>query len=267
VGRNLSIDYRAAGGDEARIRELAADIVSRRPRVIVARGTQASVILKRQTDRIPIVFHSVADPVENGLVASFSHPGGNATGFTSVEFSLGGKWLSILKSIAPNVTRVMLLYNPYNPNWTGYQHALLAAASTLSIDVTVSAVRTAAEIERAFATFGGQPGGAVITVPSPFINVTRERIALLAIRHRLPAIYAYRYFALSGGLISYGADDVDVVRQAASYVNRILRGEKPSDLPVQAPTKLELVINLNSARALGLTIPETLLATADEVIQ
>jgi putative ABC transport system substrate-binding protein len=265
AGRNVTIDYRAGAGDDGRIRALGAELVGKRPQVIVVRGTQASIIVKRLTASIPIVFLNVADPVESGLVASFPHPGGNATGFASVEFS--GKWFGVLKEIAPNVTRVMLLYSPENPNWIGYQRALMAVASTLSIDVTASAVTTADEIERAFQSFGLQPGGGVVTVPSGFLGVNRERIAALAMLHRLPAIFPYRYFTASGGLVSYGSDTVDLMRQAASYVDRILKGEAPSDLPVQAPTKFEFVINLKTAKSLGLTIPETLLATADEVIQ
>jgi putative ABC transport system substrate-binding protein len=200
-------------------------------------------------------------------VASFAHPGGNVTGFASVEFSLGGKWLSVLKSIAPDVTRAMLLYSPDNPNWVGYRRAITAGSAALSVEVTASPVTTVDEIERAYESFARQPGGGVIAVPSAFLGGQRERLAALAIRHRLPAIYPYRYFAASGGLVSYGSDTVDLYRQAASYVDRILHGEKPSDLPVQAPTKFELVVNLKTAKALGLAIPETLLATADEVIQ
>jgi putative ABC transport system substrate-binding protein len=263
----VAIDFRYGGGDDARIRAAAAELVDRRPQVIVVRGTQTAIILKRQTSSIPIVFLNVADPVESGLVESFSHPGGNVTGFASVEFSLGGKWLSVLRGIAPNVTRAMLLYSPDNPNWVGYQRAITAGSAALSVDVTASPVTTAAEIERAYELFGRQPGGGVIIVPSAFLGGQRERIAALAVRHRLPAIYPYKYFASSGGLVSYGSDTVELYRQAASYVDRILKGEKPSDLPVQAPTKFELVINLKAAKALGLTIPETLLATADEVIQ
>jgi putative ABC transport system substrate-binding protein len=267
VGRNIEVEYRTAGGDDARVRAFAQELVGKLPSVIVVYGTQASVVLKGQTGSIPIVFLNVADPVGSGLAASIPHPGGNFTGFTLLEFSLGGKWLSVLKEIAPHLTRVMFLYNPDNSNWMGYQHAIKEAAAALPVEVTAAAVSTVAGIASSLASFGREPGGGVIVVPSGFLTANREQVTALVIQHRLPTVYPYKYYAKSGGLISYGSDTVDLYRRAASYVDRILKGEKPGELPFQAPTKFELVINLKTAKALGLTIPETLLATADEVIQ
>jgi putative ABC transport system substrate-binding protein len=267
AGGDIHIEYRWSSGDDARIRSLAAELVAKSPRVIVTYGTQAALILKQQTSVIPIVFLNVADPIESGLVASFAHPGGNVTGFTALEFSLGGKWLSLLKEISPRTTRVLVLYTPDNSNWTGYLRAIEAAASSLSVNVTASATISAEEIERAVEAFGRSPEGGIIVVPSGLMGVNRDMIASLAIRHRLPSIYPYRYYAVSGGLVSYGSDTVDLYRRAPSYVDRILKGEKPGDLPIQAPTKFEFVVNLMAAKAIGITVPQPLQLLADEVIE
>jgi putative tryptophan/tyrosine transport system substrate-binding protein len=264
----IFIDFRSAGGEDARIRQVSTELLVDRPRVILVRGTQASIIVKAQTTNVPIVFTNVADPVGNGLVTSLSHPGENVTGFASVEFSLGGKWLGLLKQIAPDLKRVLFLYSRDNPNWHGYLSSITAAAQVVSVRVNATAVARPEDFASALETFsrlGG--GGGVINAPSALLAVHRDQVAASAIQYRLPTIFPYRYYAVSGGLLSYGSDGIDLYRQAAAYVDRILRGERTTNLPVQMPTKLLLVANLKTAKALGLTIPETLLATADEVIQ
>jgi putative ABC transport system substrate-binding protein len=265
VGRNLQIDSRVSASDYTRLRADAAEIVAKAPDVLVTNGTTITAIYKQETRAIPIVFVNVADPVASDFAVSFAHPGGNITGFTSLEYSFAGKWLSILKGIAPSITRVMVLFNPENPNWTGYLPVIEAGARSLRVDVSAARATNADEIAQAIETFARQPASGMIVLPSGTSRY--ELIIAQAARHRLPAIYPYDYFAKSGGLVSYGSDVLDLYRRAAGYVDRILRGEKPADLPVQAPTKFETVINLQTANALGLVIPETLLATADEVIQ
>jgi putative ABC transport system substrate-binding protein len=198
---------------------------------------------------------------------SFAHPAGNITGFTSIEYSLAGKWLSILKDIAPGVSRAMVLYYPDNSNWAGYLRSIEAAAPPLGVNVNAASAVTSDEIVRHIEAFTREPGGGMIVLPGGLMAVNRERIAALAIQHHLPAIYPYGYFATSGGLASYGSDIIDIYRRAASYVDRVLKGEKPGDLPAQAPTKFEFVINLKTARALGLSVRPSLLAIADEVIE
>jgi putative ABC transport system substrate-binding protein len=267
VGQNIRVDRRGAPGDDSRIRGYAAELVGKVPDIILVQGTQATAILKQQTSTIPVVFVNVADPVASGFVASFAHPGGNVTGFTSLESSFAGKWLSILKDIAPSVIRAMVLYSPDNSNWAGYLRSIEAAAPPLSVNVSAARAVTSDEIVRQIETFAREPGSGMIVLPSGLMGVNRGAIASLAIRHRLPGIYPYGYYATSGGLASYGPDFVDIFRQAASYVDRILKGEKPADLPVQAPTKFELVVNLKTAKATGLTIPESFLLRADEVIE
>jgi putative tryptophan/tyrosine transport system substrate-binding protein len=263
----IVIDFRSAGGEDDRIRQVAAELIVDRPQVILVRGTQAAIILKAQTSNVPIVFTNVADPVGNGLVASLAHPGENITGFASVEFSLGGKWLGLLKQLSPDMRRVLLFYSADNPNWYGYLSSITSAAKTLFVEVSTAAVERPEQFASALEAFGRLIGGGVIAPPSALLAVHREQVAELAIKYQLPMIFPYRYYAASGGLLSYGSDGVDLYRRAASYVDRVLRGESTADLPVQMPTKLELIINLKTAKALGLTIPETLLATADEVIQ
>jgi putative ABC transport system substrate-binding protein len=266
-GRNIDIERRFLVGDIGRNHADATDIVSKSPDLIVCRGTQITMLVKQRTRTISLVFVNVADPVASGFVASFAHPGGNITGFTSLEFSLAGKWVSILASITPGLRNVTVLYSPENDNWQGYMQTLQAGAPALGVSLRAAPAADISEIEHHIKSTSQEPGAGMIVVPSGVTNVNREMIAALAMRHRLPALYPHKFFATSGGLASYGTDTNDLYRRAAQYVDRILRGAKPDDLPVQAPTKFELVINLKIAKAVGVTIPETLLATADEVIQ
>jgi ABC-type uncharacterized transport system substrate-binding protein len=266
VDRNLQFDSRFGGDDDGRLRVYAADIVGKNPNVIVTTGTQASAIVQQLTHTIPIVFVNVADPVASGFVASFARPGGNMTGFISVEYSLAGKWLSVLKDTAPSITRVTLLYNPDNTNWTGYVPVIKAAAASMRMEVSTISVSSIEDIQRTFEMSGGEANAGMIVAPSGLMINNREKIATLAARYRVPVIYPFSVFAVSGGLVSYGPDDLDQHRQSATYVDRILKGEKPADLPVQAPVKFELVINLKAAKALGLDVPYNLLILADRVI-
>ena len=265
-GRNVQLDRHWGGGDDQRIRVQAQELVAKAPDVILVISTQATAILKQITGTIPIVFVNVADPVASGFVASFARPGGNITGFTSVEYSVAGKWLSVLKAIAPDTARVMVLFNPTNSNWRGYLPTIEAGARSLKVDVSVARVAGAGDIEQAIAAFAREPGGGMIVLPTG-TNVYRERTTALAARHQLPAVYPYDYWTASGGLVSYGSDTRDLNRRAAAYVDRILRGEKVGELPVQAPVKFELVINLKAARALGLDVPDSLRLLADRVIE
>jgi len=266
-GQNFRVDYRSTSGeDDSRARTLAAEIVTTAPDVILTTGTQLTALLKQQTNTIPIVFVHVADPVVSGLVASFARPGGNITGFTNVESSFVAKWLSILKDIAAGVTRVMILYDPANPNWIDYLRTIEAAAPSLRVTVSATPVNHADEIARQIEPFVRERGAGMIVLPSGLMINNREKIAALAAQYRLPAIYSNASFAESGGLVSYGVDSLDLYRRAASYVDRILRGTKPADLPVQAPVKFELVINLKAAKAIGLEVPYNVLLLADRVI-
>ena len=265
-GRNVRIDYRWAVGDADRIR-YAAELVAIAPDVILA-TTGATVGALQQASRsVPIVFVTVIDPVGGGWVASLARPGGNATGFATYEFSMGGKWLELLKEIAPRVTRVAVIRDPSVPAGSGLFAAIQTVAPSFGVELTSVGVRDASEIERGIAAFAREPnGGLIVPVPSSVV-LHRELLITLAARHRLPAIYAARFFVTSGGLISYAPETIDSYRRAAGYVDRILKGEKPADLPVQAPTKYEMAINLKTAKALGLDVPPTLLARADEVIE
>ncbi|HEY7300706.1 MAG TPA: ABC transporter substrate-binding protein [Xanthobacteraceae bacterium] len=265
--RNLHISIRAAAGDDRRLRANAAELIAEAPDVILVNGTQATAILQQKTRTIPIVFVNVADAVASGFVASMAHPAGNITGFTSVEYSLAGKWLNILKDIAPSTTRVMVLYYPGNANWTGYLPTIQSGARSLGVNLSATPVNTPKETAQRIEAFAAEPGGGMIVLPSGLTIANREEITALCLQRRLPAVYAYSFFASSGGLASYGSDTVDLYRRAAAYVDRILRGEKPGELPVQAPTKFELIINLKTAKAMGLTVPPTLRALADEVIE
>ena len=267
-GRNIWIDYRFGGGDVARIKTYAAELVNAEPDVIVANSAAVVAALKHATSTIPIVCAAVNDPVEQGFVASLARPGGNITGFIYVEFPMLGKWLELLKEMVPSVRRAALLFNPettpYYPVWLREFKAL---PQTPAVDLVAAPVHNESEIETAIVALAGEPGGGLIAASDPFNTGHRGLIMTLAKRHWVPAIYQIRQFAVEGGLMSYGPDTHDIFRRSASYVDRILRGEKPADLPVQAPTKLELVINLKTAKALGLTISPTLLARADEVIE
>jgi putative tryptophan/tyrosine transport system substrate-binding protein len=265
-GRNVRIDYRWAVGDADRVR-YAAELVALAPDVILA-TTGATVGALQQASRsVPIVFVTVIDPVGGGWVASLARPGGNATGFATYEFSMGGKWLELLKEIAPRVKRVAVIRDPSVPAGSGLFAAIQTVAPSFGVELTSVGVRDASEIERGIAAFAREPnGGLIVPVPSSVV-LHRELLITLAARHRLPAIYAARFFVTSGGLISYAPDTIDSYRRAAGYVDRILKGEKPDDLPVQAPTKYELVVNLRTAKALGLDIPPSVLARADALIE
>jgi putative tryptophan/tyrosine transport system substrate-binding protein len=267
TGRNVQIDYRWGAGDVDRFRKYAVELVALAPDVILATGTPVTAALLQATRSVPIVFAQVVDPVANGFVESLARPGGNATGFTIFEYGLGGKWLELLKDVAPHVTRAAVLRDPAIPSGIGQLAAIQGVAPALGVELRPVGVRDAGEIERAVTAFARDPNGGLIVLAAPLSIVHRELIITLAARHRLPAVYALRFFVTSGGLICYGPDSIEPYRLAAGYVDRVLRGEKPGDLPVQTPTKLKLVINLKTAKALGLTVPDSLLARADEVIE
>jgi putative ABC transport system substrate-binding protein len=266
-GRNVRLEYRFAAGDAERIRRYAVELVALAPDVILASGAVNVGPLLQATRTVPIVFVNVADPVGAGFVDSLARPGGNATGFIQFEYGLSGKWLELLKEIAPRVTRAAVLRDPAISAGTGQFGAIQAVAPSLGLEASPVNVRDAPEIERAVSAFARSPNGGLIVTGSALVVLHRDLIVMLAARHKLPVVYFARYFVTSGGLISYGPNVVDQYRQAAGYVDRILKGEKPADLPVQAPTKYELVINLKTAKALGLEVPPTLLARADEVIE
>jgi ABC-type uncharacterized transport system substrate-binding protein len=265
--RNLRIEYRWPIGDADRIRKYAAELVEFAPDVILTTGTATMAPLLQATRTIPIVFVSVADPVGAGFVDSLARPGGNATGFMQFEYSLSGKWLELLKEIAPGLRRAAVLRDPEISSGPGQFGAMQSVASSLGVELTPVNVREPSEINRVLAAFARSANSGLIVVTSGLAFVHRELIITLAARYTLPAVYYRRYFVASGGLLSYGYDLIDMNRRAAQYVDRILKGEKPSDLPVQAPTKYELAINLKTAKALGLDVPPTLLARADEVIE
>jgi ABC-type uncharacterized transport system substrate-binding protein len=267
VGRNVRIDYRWGGGDATRIRALVSELVALGPDVILASGGTMVGPLQQATRTIPIVFISATDPVGSGYVESLAHPGGNATGFTLFEYGVSGKWLELLKEIAPRVTRVAVLRDAGLPSGGGQLGALQGAAQSFGVELSPVGVRTVEEIERGITTFVRGMNGGLIVTSSSFATFHRDLIVTLTSRHRLPAVYSDRAYPERGGLISYGVNRFDQYRRAAGYIDRILRGDKPADLPVQAPTKYELVINLKTAKALGLEVPPTLLARADEVIE
>ena len=264
-GRNVRVEYRFGLGDPDRLRKFAAELVALAPDVVLAGGGVAVPALQRATRTLPIVFANVGDPVGLGLVSSLARPGGNTTGFMTVELGVSGKWLELLKQIAPRVTRVAVLRS-FGPTGVGALSAIQAVAPSLGVELTPVGVRDADEIEHGITAFARGPNDGVIVTGQLQRNL-REAITALAARHRLPAIYPYRAFVTEGGLISYGPDQADPYRKAAGYVDRILKGEKPADLPVQAPTRLETVLNLKTAKSLGLDIPTTVLARADEVIE
>jgi ABC-type uncharacterized transport system substrate-binding protein len=266
--RNIQIEHRFFGGDFARIPAYAAELVSSAPDLIVASSTPVIAALKQATRTIPIVFAVVNDPVGQGFIASLARPGANITGFTFIDFTLIGKWLEMLKEIAPGIRRITLMFNPRTvPYYPLFLREFGAAAAPLAAELSATPVRDAAEIETAVTAFARDPGGGLIAAPDPFINTHRASIIALAEQQRLPVIFSFRQFVTEGALMSYGPDTSDIVRRSASYVDRILRGEKPADLPVQAPVKFALVINLKTAKGLGLTVPLTLQARADEVIE
>jgi putative ABC transport system substrate-binding protein len=269
VGRNVRIDYRLGAANVEQMRQHVADIVALTPDLIVANGTSAVGPLLQATHSLPVVFVQVADPVGAGYVASLSRPGGNATGFTALEYGMSGKWLELLKQVSPRTTRAAVIRDPSLASGSGQLGAIQAVGPLLGVEVSPIDVRDGAEIERAVVEFARFPNAGLIITSSGSGASLRHRdlIIGLAARHRLPAVYPLRTFVNAGGLISYNHDSIDPYRRAAGYVDRILKGAKPADLPVQAPTKYELVINLKTAKALGLTVPDTLLARADEVIE
>jgi len=268
-GRNVHIDFRWAGGDAARASAYAAEIVRLMPDVIVANSTLCLKAVRNETSTIPIVFVVVGDPVGQGFVSSLAHPGGNITGFTAFEFEIGSKWLEIAKTVAPEVRRIAFIFNPEAglPYAEKFVQSIARAAPARGVELIVSPVRDAAEVDRVIVRLGSESNGGLIVNPDAFTVANRGLIISLAARYRLPAIYAYRYYAADGGLLSYGHETNDLFWRAAIYVDRIFKGAKPADLPVQNPTKFELIINLKTAKALGLTIPDKLLALADEVIE
>src|SRR6266403_271418 len=266
VGQNLKIEIRQIGADVDRLRSNAVELVALAPDVIVTIGSVAIAPLQQTTRTIPIVFVNASDPVGAGFVQSMAHPGGNITGFSNFEYSMSGKWAELLKQIAPNVTRALVVRDPTSAAGIGQFAAIRSVAQSLGVELTPVNVRDTDEIERNVAAFARSGNGGMI-ITSGGTGFRRGLIIGLASRHKLPSVYPYRYYAVDGGLVTYGPNTLDPIRRAAGYVDRILKGEKPADMPVQAPTKYELIINLRTAKTLGLTIPQSLLATADEVIE
>jgi putative tryptophan/tyrosine transport system substrate-binding protein len=267
-GHNVRIDYRWGADSADTIRKQAAELIALAPDVTLAIAGQAAYALQQESRTIPMVFTQVTDPIGAGIVDSLARPGGNATGFTTFEYGFGAKWLELLKQIAPGVKRVAVLRDPTNPAGSGQWGAIQSAASSAGVElISISSRRATDEIERDIAAFARQPNGGLIMTGSTTAASRRDALVTLITRQKLPAIYPYRYYSASGGLFSYGPDTVDQYRRAAGYVDRILKGEKSADLPVQTPTKFELVINLKTAKALDLTVPPSLLAQANEVIE
>jgi putative ABC transport system substrate-binding protein len=266
-GRNVRMDLRWWGDDINRIRALAQELVGLQPDTIVTNSTPATVALQRETRTIPIVFAGVADPVASGLVARLDRPSGNVTGFAVLEASMGGKWLELLSEIAPGLKRAAIMFNPDTNPVSVYVPSFETAARSLKVAPIVAPVRSDAEIETAIIALGCEPGGGVIVLAGGFLFAHRAPIILAAARNNVPAVYGFSYFARDGGLLSYGPDLVDPLRRAAFYADRILRGEKPGDLPVQLPTKYEMIVNRKTATALGLAIPPSIMLRADEVIE
>jgi putative ABC transport system substrate-binding protein len=266
-GRNVRIELRWGGDDVERLRAHAAELVGMAPDAIYAVATPAVLALRQATRTVPIVFTNVGDPAGSGLIDSLARPGGNITGFSSFEHAIGGKWMELLKEIAPAVARVLVMLNPENPTSRVALRTIEALAPSFGMQIIAAEVHDASEIERAFAAFARGSNGALIVMPDAVTVNHRERIAALAVVHRIPAIYPFRFFVAAGGLMSYGTDPTDSYRRAAGYVDRILKGDKPDTLPVQLPTRFELVVNLKAAKAIGLTISETFLVRADEVIE
>jgi len=266
-GRNVRMDLRWYGDDINRIRALAHELVGLQPDIILAGGTPPTAALKRETRTIPIVFVSVADPVASGIVPRLDRPGGNVTGFATWEATLGGKWLQLLTEIAPGLKRAAIMFNPDLAPISAYMPSLETAARSLKIEPILAHVHSDVEIEAAIVALGREPGGGVVVMPDAFTAVHRAPIILAAAQNNVPAVYGEPVFARDGGLLFYGIDTVERYRRAATYVDRILRGEKPGDLPAQLPTKFELVVNFKTAKALGLTVPASILLRADEVIE
>jgi putative ABC transport system substrate-binding protein len=266
-GRNMRMDLRWWGDDTNRLRALAQELVGLRPDIILASSTPATVAVQRETRAIPMVFVTVSDPVAQRIVARLDRPGGNITGFANTEALLGGKWLELLSEIAPGLKRAAIIFNPDTAPVSANIPSFETAARSLKIVPIIANVHSDAEIETAINALGREPGGGLVVMPDVFTYGHRAPIILAAARNNVPAVYSDSHFARDGGLLSYGVDLIDIVRRAATYVDRILRGEKPSDLPVQFPTKFEMVVNLKTAKALGLTVPQSILLRADEVIE
>jgi putative tryptophan/tyrosine transport system substrate-binding protein len=266
-GRNVQIDFRWNAVERGEALALAEELVATRPELIIACGGQAAAVLAQATRSVPIVFVQVIDPVELGVVASLAHPGGNITGFSNFELTMAGKWLETLRDVAPGITRGVVVFDPENPASRLYLDSVENAAASFGMNLVRAGVRDAAEIEHALGAFADQSTGALIVLPNAVTQFHRDLTIALAARYRLPAIYPYRFYPANGGLMSYGVDLIDLYRQSASYVDRILKGARPADLPVQQPTKFELVINLKTAKVLGLAIPEPFLQSAAEVIE
>ena len=266
-GENLRIDYRYGAGDAATIAPVAKELVNLRPDVLFAITALSAVALRQYTFTIPTIFEQVGDPVAFGLVTNLARPDGNITGFTSFNYAIGGKWIETLKDTVPGLTWAAIFFEAGNPSSTQYITAIEAAAAKLNVRLIPVPVQSVSDINSAFAAFADVASGAVIVVPVGTVVLHRKEIIALAAQHRLPGMYPYRFFAAEGGLMSYGSDVGEQYRNAASYIDRILRGAKPKDLPVQQPTKFDFVINLKTAKALGIDVPPTLLALADEVIE
>jgi putative tryptophan/tyrosine transport system substrate-binding protein len=267
-GRNIRFDYRWAALDEATLSRFAKELVDLQPDLILSQGTPTTKALLEETRALPIIFAIVVDPIGSGFVASLARPGGNATGFTGMEATMGAKWLELLKEIEPRVTRVAFLFNPANSLFAEYfLNPFKAAAPSFGVVAIPAPVHDISELEFIIAGQAREPNGGLIVMPDGFLNVHRSEIVSLAARYRLPAVYAFRFFTELGGLLSYGNDQPDNYRRSATYADKILRGGKPSELPVQAPERFELTINLKTAKALGLAVPATLLGRADEVIE
>ena len=264
--RTVRLEYRATI-DAEQHRTVATELAALSPDVIVTSSAPVLAAAYRQTKSIPIVFMQVTDPVSDGFVASLARPGGNVTGFTIFEHSFAGKWLEMLKEVVPTMTRVAVVQNPDHPAWNAYVRAVREVASRMNVEVTPMPASSASEVEIGLAAFGRTPNGGVILLPSPLVTTNRDMIAALALQQRLPSIYVTREYPQSGGLMSYGIDNTEPFRQAPTYVNRILKGAKPGDLPVQAATSFKMVINLKTAKALGISVPATMLGRADEVIE
>lgn len=266
-GRNIRIDMRAAGGNAEALRKYATELLGLAPDVLVAFGSAPTNVLLQATRTAPIVFTIVVDPLGSGFVNNLARPGGNVTGFMLFEYSLSGKWLDLLKQIAPDMRRVAVIRDPSIASGTGQFAVIQGVAPALGLEVTVINILDRAEMERAVSAFAGLPNGGLVVTAGPLSTLNQNLITTLAARHKLPSVYPFRFFATAGGLISYGPNFDDQVRNTAGYVDRILKGEKPGDLPVQTPTRYELVINLKTAKAIGTTVPRPLLERADEVIE
>jgi putative ABC transport system substrate-binding protein len=267
-GRNLRMDLRWGGGDSNRMRALAQELVGMQPDIIVTVGTPATAALQRETRTIPIVFASVGGPVDSGIVPRLNQPGGNITGFASLEATLGGKWLELLSEIAPGLKRATIMFNPdTNPLTSRFMPSFETAARSLKLVLTTAPVHGDAEIEAAIVALGREPGGGLVVITDVFTLAHRAPIISAAARNNVPAVYTQSEFARDGGLLSYGPDRLDLLRRAASYVDRILRGAKPAELPVQLPTKFEMVVNLKTVKALGLAVPPSIMLPADEQIE